>query len=301
MPLSRVALLVGGERCEMSPEEALELARTRPPTSEFPYTYEELKIIFSQQEEEQRGESISSSALKSNCDRNLVLTRKEPYTQDIEGLYRAFHGTLLHGQLERSAPAGTVAEVRYHAQVDGEEVTCKPDLVDLQYGKLYDYKTKEEVPVFDYPYKDDALQLQQNRWIIDNAEYVTDGDITIGLDAENRGMWVPKEWTELIVVYVDPRRFKPLTVTKSIRVPKKSGEGTKAKRVPDIWDDEAVLEHIRTRREQIANGFEDYPEALPSIPEGWEGQTGWLCGYCPVKERCFKYEVEIMAKGVAVG
>lgn len=296
MPLTRVSLLVGGEHREMTPDEALEYALTRPPASKFPYTYEELKIIFSQQEDEKRGESISASALKSECDRNLVLTRKEGYSASIESMFRAFHGTLLHGQLERAAPVGSVAEVRYWARIDGEPVSCKPDLLDVRAGKLFDYKTKEEVPVFDYPYKGDALQLQINRFIITHAERVEDGDVTVLLTDENRGEWVPAEWSELVVVYVDPRRFKPITVTKSVQVPKKSGEGTKSSRVPYIMEDDEVYDFIRTRREQISGGFEDYPEALPPIPEGWEGQTGWLCGYCPVKARCFAYEVERAAK-----
>ncbi len=105
---------------------------------------------------------------------------------------------------------------------------------------------------------------------------------------ENRATFIPKEWTSLVVVYMDDRGPKPITCTKSVQVPKADGKGTKAKRVPDIWDNDYAEAWIRDRYAYIQQVIAE--EGIPPIPDNFVGWEHPLCGFCPKKKECIELE-----------
>src|ERR1044071_2173082 len=174
MPLSwlhsdEYELDAAGKKVKVPVKDALRFAQTRQ--NESPYSYELLQLMVGVQED--RGDSISTTTLLSECDRNLVLERMEPYSASPEELWPAFKGTMFHLQLEKVAAPGAVVEVRFAMTLpNGKQVTCKPDLIDPVAGLLDDYKVVKELPKFNYPYRHHADQLMVNRYIVDHAHSV---------------------------------------------------------------------------------------------------------------------------------
>lgn len=192
-----------------------------------------------------------------------------------------------------------------------------PDLVDPVAGVLYDYKRTKEVPRFNTVWSNHSEQNNINRWLVDHADTVemqesaerwqeiadTDFDldqfpglVSVGanrrctwdlLDPEVRARFVPVEWQELVIVYVDDKGPKPIAVTKSIQVPKVGGVGTKAARVADVWDDEQAEAFIAQRYIAARNALTT--RSAP-IPVGWEHQGKPLCNFCDAKGICAELE-----------
>ena len=297
MPLSwlhsdEYELDAAGKKVKVPVKDALRFAQTRQ--NESPYSYELLQLMVGVQED--RGDSISTTTLLSECDRNLVLERMEPYSASPEELWPAFKGTMFHLQLEKVAAPGAVVEVRFAMTLpNGKQVTCKPDLIDPVAGLLDDYKVVKELPKFNYPYRHHADQLMVNRYIVDHAHSVmlpgTDTFVPVEEAEEALGRPLrplPGVWAELRGYYIDPIKGpKPLTVTRSEEGQGKNGK-TKKVRVPDFGDDDALLEYITTRYDEVQGHFEAYKKngTVPAIPKEWDGWTGWLCNFCPVKKRC---------------
>lgn len=191
-----------------------------------------------------------------------------------------------------------------------------PDIVAPDYGRLGDYKRTKEVPRFNYPWEDHKVQVNINRWLVDKADTVAihetdagivgschalgvegiDGLLEWDRDAERatwdltvpgvRARFVPVEWQELVLIYVDDKGPKPLVCTESIKVPTKAG-GTRNARIPEIWSDERVesyiAEHYVAARLALLAG-------IAPIPKGWEFQSHVLCGYCPMRRLCAEHE-----------
>lgn len=287
---------------EVSLEDCLSCAATRENPCHF--TYELLASMFAQQQDR---DYISTTVLTGKCLRQTFLERNTDFAQDPEKLYPSFRGTMYHGQLEAFAHPDAVEEPRYHVYLeDLGWLSGSPDLLDTAKGKLYDYKTSKEVPKYGYPWSNHGDQMNVNRWLVDHAEYVTwrgeeyelrpNADTMKSLSPEdqaeyldgilaNRNKFIPKEWTELILVYMDNETAKPLPVTKSVQVPKKSGDGTKAQRVPDIWDDDFAENWIRTRYAAAKAALEG--GELPDIPDDMQGWDHPICkDWCPHRQTC---------------
>lgn len=199
---------------------------------------------------------------------------------------------------------------------DDRSFSGSPDLVRPKQGILYDYKRTGQVPRFNYAWGNHVEQLNVCRWLVDNADRVALVEAGRGaLDAETlrgapgcisvelrdddtllatwdmtheavRARFVPYEWTELIVVYVDDDGPKPLIITESIRVPAKKG-GTKPARVAAVWEDEKVEAFIADHYVQARHALNN---RIAPIPSGWEFQSHTLCGYCAVRRSCAEYE-----------
>lgn len=285
MPLTSVNCCKGGP---CSPQECLDHAATRNNTC--PFTYELLASMYATVQD--RGDRLSTTALTGKCWRSEYLQRTEDYEVEPQDLYAAFRGTMFHGQLEKHVKGGSISEARYIADLEGlGPVSGSPDLVDPVVGELYDYKFSKEVPRYNYPWKDHIEQVNINRWLVDHAHTVEYGGVKYDLSSESvRRRFVPVDWRALILVYMDDKGPKPLPVTRSEQVPKASGEGTKAARVPDVWADDKVEPIIRERYEERQRSLLE--RTLPPIPEGYEAQQHPLCGYCPKRARCRELELE---------
>ncbi len=268
-------------------DDCLNCAATRD--NECHFTYELLASMFEQQQD-RPVDMISTTMLNTSCLRSEFLQRRLPFSENPEKLWAAFRGTMYHGQLEQMAHGHSIAEARYVVELDGlGTVTGSPDLVDIQHGVLYDYKTTKENPKFGYPWGNHVEQNNINRWLVDHAHTVQyqgeDYDLSL---PENRATFIPKEWTSLVVVYMDDRGPKPITCTKSVQVPKADGKGTKAKRVPDIWDNDYAEAWIRDRYAYIQQVIAE--EGIPPIPDNFVGWEHPLCGFCPKKKECIELE-----------
>lgn len=261
-----------------------------------PWSYELLAAAIDEQEE--RGDNISTTALTSPCPRSVVLERKEPYVVSMDDLWRAFRGTMVHYVLEDTARPDSIAEVRFFAPIVGDElISCKPDLVTAD-GTMWDYKNTAEVPRYDYPYAGHQEQLNFNRWIVNNAIKWEKDDEPYNLPFDVRTL----EFEHLAIMYMDIDGPKPLECIKTIQVPTGPGarNPTKSKRVPDVWDDEKVMWGWKSYDGQDIPGIVDrykamrvaldmYPEWPEGIEEIWGGPKGWGCPgfpYCPLKGKC---------------
>jgi hypothetical protein len=113
----------------------------------------------------------------------------------------------------------------------------------------------------------------------------------VQLDTEaNRKRFVPVDWQGLYLVYMDDKGPKQILCTKSIQIPKKDGNGTKAARVADIWSDDRVEEYMHERYVRAKEALVEY--VLPDPGPGFETFNHPLCGFCPVKGDCLDRYIE---------
>lgn len=274
-----------------STEGLLEHLRSRP-EGEFPVEVARAIIEASGDRD-----YISTTSLTATCKRSGALKSQVGYTESLEGLWAAFRGTAMHSTLEAAGRlvGGVIVEPRFHVDLAGvlgrkkkAPFSGSPDTVDIEYGILGDYKFTREgkAPRWGGPWPNHREQAQLNRWLCDHADSVTlpGGEVADPKDIR------PPDWQALQVIYMDDRGITPLTVTKSVQVPKKDGNGTKAKRVVDIWSDEKVEDFIRIHYPIVEKGQTSNP--LPMMPEGWDHQSGPLCAFCPVRAACSEAEKE---------
>lgn len=244
-----------------------------------PWTYELLTAALN--EIQDRGDNISTTALVGPCPRSTVLERKEGYIGDMDDLWRAFRGTMVHRVLEFSCRPESIAEARFYATVDGEEeISCSPDLVTPD--SIWDYKNTKQNPKYDYPYRTHVLQLQFNRYIVNNMTRVEkDGKALTDFPFDPR----TTSFQHLVVAYLDIDGPKPLEIKKSVEIP-----GQKRKRrVPDVWDDKQVLEELLPRYRAMRAAMDSYPVFPAGVEELWGGEPTWACPgfpHCPLKGMC---------------
>ena len=296
MPLTRIfcadpGLKKEGRQVALPMAECLKCAATRNNPCNF--TYEMLKSMYEGQQN--RGDNISTTAVLAKCPRQFVLERREPYAQYPQELWDRYRGTIIHRVLEENMAPGDWGEVRVWAPVPGlggEFISCQPDLVSPSQGILWDYKTakSDSLPKYGDPWPDHEAQLQVNRWIIDNAVEVEAED---GVRVPLLDSMRPDEWTSLKIVYVTDKTMAVYDVTKSIQVPKVDGNGTKAKRVVDIWSDDQVLNYMVPRYVERRQALEMYPQEVPPVPEEYRDRsmTGFPCDWCPVRKDCFELQL----------
>ena len=255
------------------------------------FTYELMASMLAQVQE--RGERISTTTLTAKCLRSEFLKRKEDYIEDPKRMYASFRGTMFHGQLEAFAHPQAIAEARYH--VDNAlglgPLSGSPDLVDPKTGYLYDYKFTKENPRWDKAWGDHEEQLQVNRWLVDHADRVEYQGFEFDMaDRAHQARFRPVDWQGLIVMYMDDKGPKPILITRSEQVPKKTGPGTKAARVADIWSDERVEEYICERYVAAQKALTE--NELPDITPAYEGWEHPLCNFCPKKKSCIDHYIE---------
>lgn len=290
MPLTGLKCPCGKCRGEqvLPPDKVLDhLAKRGSET----FTYELMASMLAQVQD--RGARISTTTLTSKCLRSEVLKRTEPYTEDPKRMYASFRGTMFHGQLEGFAHPQAIAEARYWASnaLGLGPLSGSPDLVDPKTGYLYDYKFSKENPRWNKPWGDHVQQLQVNRWLVDHADTVDyQGERFDMSDRAVAARFAPVDWQGLIVVYMDDKGPSPLLITRTEQVPKKTGPGTKAARVADIWPDSQVEEFIRERYVAAAEALKP-GAALPDLTPEYEGWEHPLCGFCPKKTSCIDHFV----------
>ena len=312
MPLEQVwcasaALKRKRQATSLPLDRCLAHAQTRDASVDCNYTYEVLGAMFGAQQD--RGNNISTTALLTPCVRQTVLERSVSYTNSLDKLWPAFLGTIAHRVLEGSMAPDAYGEERFWAPWGDDYVSCSPDLVVPSKGLLYDYKGKfkkgwREVGVFNRPEPEHALQLQLNRWIIDHAvgvgpEDKLPGKTTLTATGKTKTYvanpaWAdptdlkPKEWSELVIVYISEDRPVLMPVQKQ-----PGGKGTRY--VPDIWSDKEVEDFVAPRYDALQRGLVNYPHEVPAIPPEfgyWEPPHGFPCSWCSVVSECKRLKIE---------
>lgn len=231
-----------------------------------PWSYELLAAALAHIQE--RGDNISTTALTSACPRSTVLERKESYIADLDNLWRAFRGTLIHRTLELSARPGAVAETRFFAELpNGGELSCSPDLIEG--FTMWDYKNTKQNPSYNYPYRSHTTQLQVNRWVVNNATRWEKDDKPFDIPFNPREL----NFRHLVVMYLDIDGPKPLeTPYRKVTLP----DG-KFVREPYIWSDDEVLEWVTPRYDALRSALDAYPEWPDGVEEVWGGEPGYTC------------------------
>lgn len=312
MPLARIwcadpGLKRKGQRVSLPIDECLKCALSGDPPCN--YEYPVLAAMYrddGQGPVQQRGDSLSTTAITGPCVRQLVLERKVNYIEHPDDMWARFMGTTVHGILEGNIPEGWWGEKRVIAPVPGMQrfISCKPDLVNPIAGILDDYKKAKKFPQFGYVYGDQQAQLQVNRWIIDHAEWVGDTRAIKNEDGtespnpdwvkfEDSGLERPEAWDQLRIVYITEDGMDVHPVKKRIKVPNKNGDGEHTRWVADIWSDEEVEEYLVPRYLERMKALQAWPDEVPPIPDDIDkwGKS-FPCGYCPVRDECMRLEIE---------
>lgn len=245
------------------------------------WTYEMAAAAISNVQD--RGDMISTTAL-SGCARAEVLKRKEPYVQDLNELWAALRGTMIHGVLEQFALPNAIAEVRFFTTVDGIELSGQPDLLSERY--LLDYKVpadQNSIPM-NYLYNNQTQQLMVNAFITRHAERWDADDLPFDPRVE-----LPES---VGIVFIGPKRPKVMLYKKSVEVIGANGKPKKV-RQPYIWNDEEVLEAIRPKLHLLKNALDSYPEwpepwtdpdtgDVHHAEDEWGGDATWECPGYPI-------------------
>lgn len=230
-----------------------------------PWNYELVKGIVDSHQE--RGARLSVTTLTGGCMRGTLLERKEDYIGSLDSAYAAFRGTMVHAMLERYARTGSLAEWRFYGEVDGIEISGSPDLIT--YDTVWDWKTTENPPTFNYMWPNHRDQLQYNRFLFNNCKKwdAPDGAPSSPvLDPYNTVI------QHLSIVYLGPKGPKVLECEK------KDPNGSRYN-VPDVWTDTEVLDSLRPRVEAWDLAWNSYPNWPAGLENalGWQGPADWRC------------------------
>lgn len=258
--------------------EELLRALSQDALGESHWTYEMAAAAFDNVQD--RGEMLSTTAIIGSCPRSEVLKRREEYIGDLNELWSALRGTLMHRTLELYTPPQSIAEVRFFCTIDGQEISGQPDL--LTQRSLIDYKVpadQSSIPMT-YLYKSQTEQLMLNAFICRHAErWEPEGDLPF----DPRG----QKLDSVGIVFIGPKRPKVIVYKRSEDFTGPSGKKRKI-RVPYVWDDKEVLDVLRPRMHMLRNALASYPDWPEpwTDPETWQeysaeylwgGEPGWDC------------------------
>ncbi len=254
-------------------DEAMEKS-SRPNPKWSPWTAEMLSAVLGEQQE--RGTRLSTTALTSACPRSTVLERMEDYIGNIDDMYAALRGTMVHRTLESYARTDAIAEGRFYTTIDGIEISGSPDLVTVD--TVYDYKVPTDqtgVPSFGYPFRHQTEQLMMNAFILRHAEKwdLPEGQALVFDPREHPAKAV-------VIVYIGPKGPKIIEYQRKQTIVTPSGKEREANR-GYVWSDEEVLggydaddrKHggFRAKLHLMRRALDSYPE----WPEPWEDvETG---------------------------
>jgi hypothetical protein len=260
-------------------EEAF-LASQAPDPKWSPWTFELIQAALGEHQE--RATRISTTTLTSACPRSTVLERMEDYIGNLDSMYAALRGTMVHRTLEAYGRLGAIAEGRFYTTIDGIEISGSPDLVTTD--TVYDYKVPTDitgVPSFGYPFRHQTEQLMMNAFILRHAKrwdlppYLKGGLPFDPRDPENHVR-------HAVIVYLGPKMPKIIEYQVNQEFVTPAGVTKKSKRAY-VWSDDEVLngydledqKHggFRAKLHIMQHAFDSYPD----WPEPWtnpdDGET----------------------------
>jgi len=153
------------ENRKVSFDECLDCALHRKRKS-CHFSYEILYGIIAEHKERDPNE-ISVTALLG-CLRNTYLTRHIDYYD--EPAWYAFRGTMAHHLIEKYPEPGAIYEKQFSRVLeleDGQKVTItgRVDKLVPDRKEIWDFKTTNDVPVYNRAYTNHTQQLNSYRWL----------------------------------------------------------------------------------------------------------------------------------------
>jgi hypothetical protein len=235
-----------------------------------PWTYELLAAALAEEQDPERGKRVSTSMLVSACPRSTVLQRLEPYIGTIDDMWSWVRGSYIHYMLQAVARPNSLAEWRFRTTLDGLRVSGSPDLITED--TLWDYKVTENPPVYQYPWRKHTLQVQFNRFIVNQAEswHGPNGEEDIPI---NPRTIVFKHCT---LVYLGPKWPKVMETEKKQEFTTPNQRVIK-KNMPYVWSDDEVVAEMQPRLEAMTAAMESYPDFPEGAERLWKGEATWKC------------------------
>ena len=241
----------GASQRRLTFEEALDEAKQYGELFGFPL---EVLTGMHKQITKERPDAMTVTRLLSNP-RHVKLEAANDYFAEPESNYATFRGSIVHQILEDNADGDSITEIRMSRTLDDVEISGQPDSVRLRETNgrtlLRDWKTTNELPKYNSPYKNHIQQVNMYRWLLE-------------LDPEN---------TDLEVVYISMDGIKILPLTHAGRTAR--GRAIAEQHWPDEKVEAFMRERLTLHQVQPILKYADIPE-----------DDQWMCRYSPVENLC---------------
>lgn len=236
-------------------EDALTEARDTGTYADLPY---EILAGIHKNLTKERPDEISVTQLLG-CPRKVHLEAKIDFAETPQSNYPAFRGMIVHGILEETD--GATSEERVQREHRGVVISGQPDNLRVVKSSgrtiLRDWKSKAEVPKFNYAYTHHQQQVNLYRWLL-KLDWRT---------------------TDLEVVYVSMSEVKIIPLSRG-------GTNRYGRANPmQVWTDEEVEAFLDKRLIPLAMQRKyDAPVRYDMV----DVEDLWNCNFCPVKQECYK-------------
>jgi hypothetical protein len=243
-------------------EEALTIARTTGSFEKFP-----APALAAMQERRDDGHWLSPSSA-TYCNRQRILKSQYDYWQDLEASWPAFTGNAYHRELAHASQQhfgihGTMLEERWRTidlevlLPDGTLYPFKmqgtPDLLDIDNGILYDWKS-----IGEFQYYDAELKQKVNR-VFPYPQHELQINLYI--------LMFPEEMVKKAFIWYVKSEGKKGAARRMVEVP--------------IWDREDAYQTACELAVPLA-----WAEKSGTLPQEKYDSSNWMCRSCPVQALC---------------
>lgn len=198
------------------------------------------------------GRNPYSASKIGRCPRRTVLEQRFNWGADPMDQYSAMRGTMIHDALHTKLDpsVGELGEVRVFREFMGVKIGGQFDLLQAKTGVLYDYKTTNKLPPFQWAYVGHRNQMNIYRWLL-QGQTIEGHEIDI---------------KELIVQYI-------------------AGDGWKQckAKMLDFTEIEDFIANWINQVKPALDAGDDWMILLPPcLP-----YDAWECNYCDLKTMCY--------------
>ena len=201
------------------------------------------------------GRSPYSASKIGNCPRKAVLEQRFTWGADPMDMYSAMRGTMIHASLsdKMDPTAGELGEIRVFREFMGVRIGGQFDYLKFtpKYDILYDYKSVQKLPPFQYAYVKHRDQMNIYRWLLQDQE-IQGHKVNIG---------------ELIVEYIASDGWKQC----------------KAKLLDFIEVEAMISTYVNAVKPALEASEDEWMELLPPVLP----YDSWECGYCDLRKMCY--------------
>lgn len=249
MPLTRLTV----DETEYTLQEALDASKAGTLGIPYPIVHSIVTSITTRQARDS-GEGTVSVTDVVGCPRAKVLRATEEYSEDLDGLFYALRGQMLHHLIASNTEVSseTVTETRTSRDHKGYTLHGTADSITLTEDKngryqLVDYKSTKSIPRYG-AWPNHKVQTNLYRWLYK----------------------LPADRTDISVIYFDLN----------------NGQVAERKlKADDTWDDIVVEAFLDERFVPIAEGLKT--GKLPAYRTVPAEVLSWQCNYCPVFNKCY--------------
>lgn len=122
-------------------------------------------------------EGVMSATMLMKPVRAIVLIKRyfDQIEKDVSDLIAQRYGTAIHDSFEKVKLPGTIQEVRYHAELNGQKLSGKPDILEKVGDKILRLKDIKSTSVWTHIYgsrdEDHKIQLSIYAWLLRQNGY----------------------------------------------------------------------------------------------------------------------------------